>query len=381
VPTYSPATGFPFGSLSGFTANNSIPSADLRPESVTSKEIGFDIGVLNNKVNVEVTYFDQLGTDQILSVLKPAATGYTTGLANVASFRNYGVETDIRIKDIRLGAGKLRLTMNATYNNSQVLSTPDNQAVVLNGTSNFIQVSRSEPTVNNYAGVGGPAFQFQLTDYLRDPSTGKVIVDAVTGLPSIDPNLKVMGRNLPLWELGFTPRYSIGQFSFSMTWGYKGGYNFYSALGPNLDFSGLSARSAEYGRQRFVFPNSVYSLDGGKTYLSNTNIQVNNGIDGFWAGTANLGAATNYFANADALRLRELNVTYRVPTKWLAGGKVIKSLDFSVVGKNLLLFVPKSNQWGDPEFNFTSTGNTFGISSGFQTPASRQYGFSLSATF
>ena len=378
--TYTPATGFPFGSLSGFTANNSIPSADLRPESVTSKEIGFDLGILNNKVNIEMSYFNQLCEDQILSVSKSSATGYTSGLANAATFKNYGVETDLKIKDIKVGRGVFSVKVNATYNNNEVISTLDGNPVVLGGTANFIQVSRNEATANNYAGVGGAAFQFQLSDYKRTDD-GKVIVDAVTGLPTIDTDLKVKGRSLPLWEVGFTPRYRIGNLAISMTWGYKGGYNFYSALGSNLDFSGLSARSAEYGRQRFVFPNSVYSTDGGKTYINNTNIQVSNGIDGFWAGAINTSVATNYFSSADALRLREVNVSFNIPTKWLGKFKAFSSVELSVVGRNLLLFVPSSNQWGDPEFNFTSTGNTYGLASGFQTPASRQYGFSLSASF
>jgi len=66
--------------------------------------------------------------------------------------------------------------------------------------------------------------------------------------------------------------------------------------------------------------------------------------------------------------------------------KYIKKISLSIIGRNLLMFVPKSNKWGDPEFNFnagtgTGTGNTFGLSSAFQTPASRLYGANLNLTF
>ena len=53
----------------------------------------------------------------------------------------------------------------------------------------------------------------------------------------------------------------------------------------------------------------------------------------------------------------------------------------AAVGKNLFLFVPKSNLWGDPEFNYSTTGNTFGVASGFQSPASRLFGGSITVQF
>ena len=89
----------------------------------------------------------------------------------------------------------------------------------------------------------------------------------------------------------------------------------------------------------------------------------------------NSGIATNYFYSAAALRLREVNLSYN----WNINGKGLKNLTFSIVGRNLFLFVPKSNQWGDPEFN--SGGNSYGISSSFQSPATRLLGFSVRAQF
>jgi TonB-linked SusC/RagA family outer membrane protein len=378
--TYSQPLGFPFGSTVGFTAGATIPSPNLKPETVTSKEVGLEIGLLNGRFDLEATYFDQQCDDQILQTSLPSSTGYTVGLANAASFNNKGVELDLGIAPYKIGKGGLSFKINATYNTNKVTSTPDGSPVVIGGTSNYIQISRSSPTANNIAVVGGPAFQFQLSDYVRDPETGKVIVDRYTGNPSQSTDLVVTGRSLPLWVVGFTPTYTIGGLSVSMTWDYKGGHQFYSGLGSDMDFSGISERSASYGRQRFVMPNSVYMGDDGK-YVNNTNIQVQDGNYGFWTGsTTNSGIATNYYADATAFRLREVNITYNLPASWVASTKYIKKVSISLTGRNLLLFVPKSNQWGDPEFNYSSSGNTYGLGSAFQTPASRMYGASLNLT-
>lgn len=384
--TYSQPAGFPYGNNAGFTANAQIPSPDLKPEFVITKEAGLELGFLKNRLNLEATYFYQNCNNQILTVSQSAATGYTQGLANAASFKNYGVETDLSLTPlVNVGKGRIDFKVNATYNNNEVTSTLGNIPVVIGGNSQFLQNSVSSPTANNIAVVGMPAFAFQLTDYNRD-SAGHVIVDKFTGLPSESSDLKVVGRSLPLWIIGLTPSYSIGGFSVSMTWDYKTGNDFYAGIGSDMDFSGLSARTAEYGRQRFVIPNSVYNQNQGTNlpakYVQNTNIETQDGNYNFWTGAAtNTSIGTNYFSSAAAWRLREVNISYNLPLKWIGGGRVIKRLTVSAIGKNLLLLVPKSNQWGDPEFNSATGANTFGLSSSFQSPASRLFGGTITVQF
>lgn len=379
--TYSQPNGFPYGNVGGFTANNTIPADNLKPEFVSTLEFGAELGLFKNRINLEATYFNQKNTNQVLLITRSITTGFTSELANAADFRNYGVEMDLAITPlIRMRKGSINFKINATYNNNEVLSTLGDVPVVLAGTNGFIQLSASSPTVNNIAVVGGPAFQFQLTDYNRDPETGKVIVDPVSGYPSIAPSLVTTGRTLPLWVIGVTPSYTIGNFSVTMTWDYKGGHNFYSGLGSDMDFAGISERSASYGRERFVFPNSVYLEDG--KYVPNTSVQVQDGNYGFWTGgSTNTSIATNYFASAAAWRLRELNISYTLPNSVFGKQGFFKKATISFVGKNLFLFVPKSNQWGDPEFNYNTVGNTFGVASSFQSPASRLYGGSLTLQF
>lgn len=377
---YTTSSGFPYGSNAGFTTGGTLPSNNLKPEFVTTTEGGFEVSILNNRFSFESTYFHQNCTNQVLQISQSYATGYPYGLANAADFVNYGVEMDLNINPVvKIGKGIITLKLNATYNNNKVTKTFNNTPVVVGGTNGFIQLSGSSPTVNNVAIVGQPAFVFQLTDYARDP-TGHVIVDPKTGYPTESASMVDMGRTMPLWVVGCTPTFSLGNFSVAMTWDYKGGYNFYAGMGSDEDFAGISARSAEYGRNRFVFPNSVYW--NGTAYVPNTKILVADGNYGFWtSGSANTMIATNYFASADALRLRELNITYRLPSSVLKRVKFIQNASISVIGKNLLLFVPKSNQWGDPEFNYSSTGNTSGVSSSYQTPSSRFYGGTLTVQF
>ena len=380
--TYSQTNGFAYGNLGGFSAGNIRPDVGIQPEFVNGKEVGLELGFLRDRINFDVTYFYQKNTNQILTVQQSWATGYPARLANTADFNNYGVEMDLNITPmIKVGsAGKFNFKMEATYNNNKVTSLfPGINELNIGGVENFTQRGASSPQANNYAIVGQPAFVFKLSDYKRDPQ-GHVIVDQVTGNPSLSDSLVVRGRTLPLWILGFSPSFSFKGLNIGMTWEFRGGNYMYSGLGSDMDFTGISERSAQFDRKRFVYPNSVY-YDGAK-YVQNDNIQVATGGVNFWtSGALNSSVATNYFASAAFWKLRELSIGYDIPTKVFGGTKVIKRASVALVGRNLLTFIPKSNQWTDPEFNYSSTGNTFGISNVFSTPPSRIYGGTVTLTF
>ena len=382
--TYNPINGFPYGSLPGFSASNTTLDPNIKPEFVNSKELGIELGFLKNRINLDATYFYQKNTDQILLIQQSITTGYNQKLANTADFNNYGVELDLRLTPlVNIGKARVDIKMNATYNNNKIVRLSDDvNELAIGGASNFIQLKAGAPSATNFAIVGHPAFVFKLSDYERDP-LGRVIVDAVTGNPRLDDSLVVRGRTLPEWIFGFNPSFSWKGLSIGMTWDYKGGHNAYHGLGTDMDGYGISARSAQHNRERFVFPNSVY-WDGSK-YVENTDRTVSRGGIDFWGEEiTNTQVATNYFTSAAAWKLRELSVSYELPSKILGGNKIIKKAIIGAVARNLLVFVPKSNQWSDPEFNSTPNAtnpNTFGVGSSFSTPPSRIFGGSLTLTF
>jgi hypothetical protein len=378
--TYSNAGGFPYGNLPGFTADDRVPDPNIRPEFVKSKEAGIELGFLKNRISVEATYFHQRNTDQILAVQTSAATGYTSKVANTADFENYGLEFDLRLTPlVNLGKAKLDLKFNATFNDNKILRLSDNvNELSIGGSTSFVQLKASAPNVYNYAIVGQPAFVFKLTDYERDPE-GRVIVDA-NGNPTLSDSLVTRGRAVPTLILGINPNFSWKGLTVGMTWDYKGGHHVYHGLGTDMDGYGISKRSTQFNRERFVFPNSVY-FDGTK-YVPNTDRQVSGTGINFWGTDVyNTGIGTNYFTSAASWKLRELLIAYDLPAGVLGGQKVIKKATISFVGRNLLTFLPKSNQWSDPEFNYSSSNNTFGLSSVYQTPPVRTFGGSVTLTF
>ena len=93
-------------------------------------------------------------------------------------------------------------------------------------------------------------------------------------------------------------------------------------LGVNLDFEGVSEHSAENGRDRFIFPNSVVKVNG--KYVDNTSVAVDNGGNtanhGFWPDVVyGTSIGSPYVVSAAFWKLRELSLNYDFPSqpfKW-----------------------------------------------------------------
>ena len=369
--TFSQPAGFPFGSLPGYTANNTTYDANLEPEFIESLEAGVEAGFLDGRINLEATYFNQNNDNQIIPISVSSATGYTRANVNAASFINKGIELDLKLTPlVKLGGVNIEFRANATLSDSEIKSVYAGlDELAIGGFT----------TAANYAIKGYPAFVIKATDYLRDPQ-GRIIVNATTGFPTTDPITKQYGRTLPKWILGLNPSASWKGLSFSTLLEYKGGHYAYHGIGSDMAWTGVSAATAQNNRERFVMPNSSINTGTAEApvYVANTNVAVGNTND-FFIGAFN-NTATNFLTSAAAWRLREASLSFAVPQKFLARQGVVKGLNVAVTGRNLFLWVPKTNEFQDPDFNFTNE-NTSGISDSQINPPTRIFGGNVTITF
>lgn len=364
--TYGLGGGFPYGTLIGYTSGNTLRQSSYKPEFILNKEVGFEIGFLKNRVNLEATVYSQENTDQIVQVAYSGATGFTSALLNAASFTNKGFEVDLKLTPlVKLGQVNIDFKANYTYQTNEVTKIVEGVDELGIGNGNFVI-------------VGFPAYTFKLTDYVRD-AEGRVIVNPTTGYPTVDPVTKNFGRTQPKHIIGLSLNVNYKGLAFSAVADYRGGNQIWTGnLGTAMDFSGISKRSGQNARQPFVFPNSSY-FDGTK-YVPNTDIYTVSGGYNFWSQAINTNANTNYLVDGSFWKIREMSLSYNLPTKWLGFTKnAIKGVNVALTGRNLFMFLPKTNEWTDPEFSNT-TGNAQGISGLDNIPPTRIFGLSVTAS-
>jgi TonB-linked SusC/RagA family outer membrane protein len=364
--TFSPGGNFPYGTLLGFTSDNTLRKDTYKPEFVVNKEVGMEISLLKNRVNFEATYYSQDNTDQIITVAYSAATGYPNALLNAASFTNKGLELDLRLTPlVTFNNVNIDFKVNYTHQTNEVTKLIEGVNELGIGNGNFVI-------------VGQPAYTFRLTDYVRD-SLGRVIVDAASGFPTVDPSVKTFGQTLPTHLLGLNLNVNWKSLTLGIVADYRSGNQIYSGIGPDMDFSGISYRSGQNGRMPFIFPNSSIA-DGSGKYVANTGVYTSGGYN-FWSQAVNTSAQSNYIASAAFWKLREVSLSYILPNKWFNFTKgAVKSASFTLTGRNLFMWLPETNEWTDPEFSNT-TGNAQGVNDRNNTPPTRLFGANFTFNF
>jgi TonB-linked SusC/RagA family outer membrane protein len=368
---FNSAPGFPFGSLGGYSLSGTNNNPNIQPEETTEYEVGAELGFLKNRINLKFTDYHSDSRNQSLTQLVSSATGFTSQLANAGLVTNDGQELDLTVIPVKSRDWTWNVGINYAHYANKVVSLSPGQTSLDLGNS-------------IYAIVGKPYPVIQVNDFLRDPQ-GRVIVDPVSGLPSQNPNLTTYGNTNPTHILGITSSLTYRAFNLSFVIDYRGGNEVFNSQAGTEAFTGVSTQSAQNGRQRFIFPNSVIP-NGTGGYTPNTSVATNNGGDtegsGFWPDIFSNGINSLFVDDASFIKLREASLSYNVPAAFLQkNASFIKRASVSLLGRNLLMFRPKSNTFTDPEFSDAGSGNGIGSTSVNETPPTRFYGANLTLTF
>jgi len=375
LPTFNQANGYPFNGVAGYTVGNQIVQAGLLPEFTKGYEGGIDVALFQSRVTGSVTYYSTRTTNQTVPASISWASGYSSFLLNSGEVSNQGIESKLAVIPYQTRDWTVTLGGNYSHYNNKVIS-------INSSTTTTLAISSSGGGEGSYA---VPGHQFPVimgTDYQRDPQ-GHVIVDGTTGLPRVDQTLKVLGNSNVRDQLGLDATIRWKNLSIYVLFEYRGGNKIFNAGGPTYDWSGTSIRTVAYNRQRFIFPKSVLD-DGSGHYTKNTTavIQNGNGNDGFWTDqTENMGVHSNYVTSAAFWKMRQASISYSIPSALLGKTKAIKNITITAQGRNLFMWVPKSNIYTDPEFSDAGTAsNGIGLTN-LQAPPSRYFGGTLSITF
>jgi outer membrane receptor protein involved in Fe transport len=377
LPTFSSTSfGFPYGSLAGFTVDNTLVSPSLKPEITKGYEAGFDLNLFDDRFVSSVTWYDTKTDNQTVSTSVSSSTGFTSLRTNVGETESKGLELTAHITPVRTSSWNVTIGGNYTY--------LDNTVNFISAAVPSVSLATYGSTAGSYA-VAGQVFPVIMGyDYKRDPQ-GHVIVDGLTGLPTKSDTISILGNATPKNKIGIDGAIRYKNFSFSFLFEYRGGYKVYNNMGPEMDWSGTGYRTAVYNRQRFVYPNSVIAdpANPGK-YISNTNVTVKNGNgnNGFWTDGINRDVTSNYVTSGDFWKLREVSLSYDLPGSLLNKTKFIKGIRVSVQGRNLLMWMAKDNYYTDPEYS-DGGNDTNGVGlTGLNTPPpSRFYGATISVKF
>jgi outer membrane receptor protein involved in Fe transport len=366
---YNNGANFPYGNNVGLSVGNTLPDADLKPEFVTALEFGAELSMFKNRVNLDVSLYDQSSVGQVLTVKIPNSTGFSNLLINVGEVKNFGYEADLKVQLLRETKIKWDLNVKYSYNDNKVES-------LYPGITQFAYGGYSYATTNVILGQRFPVLKTTGYYYATDGS-GARRVSPTTGYPVQNTALTERGSTLPRHMVGLGSSFTYSDFRLSFNFEYRGGNVIYSDLGRQMTFTGSGAWTSN--RTEHIYPNSYYIDPATGADVKNTSVYVREPEYALWVNNYRQ-IAENFVTPGWFIKLRDLNLSYNLPASLVKKSKIFSGANVALYGRNLFTIVDKKNQFTDPEFSYTS-GNGLGISNTLQTPPVRQYGFNVNFVF
>ncbi|HEY4337212.1 MAG TPA: SusC/RagA family TonB-linked outer membrane protein, partial [Puia sp.] len=120
VFTYSPVTTGGF--TTGLGVPGVLPSLSIQPQRSRSFEMGADLGFLNDRLNLNFSYYDIYSYDQILPVPIATSSGADDLTINTGALRNRGVEFIINARIVSTKNFTWNVAVNGAHNRNKVVS-------------------------------------------------------------------------------------------------------------------------------------------------------------------------------------------------------------------------------------------------------------------
>jgi len=349
-----------FGNLAN-TPNTRFNS-DIEPEKTTATEFGVDLRMFKSKLKLSATYYNQQGESLILELDTAPETGYTRAWKNAAEMSNTGIELSLGATVIQNDNFSLNVDFNWAKNNNEVVSTEGNSSVILGGQWGLrLEAIPGE----SYGSLVGRGFQ-------RDPS-GNVIYNAISGLPEIDNEYKILGNITPDWTGGVNISMSYKNFDFSTLIDAKIGGDLHSMSYSWGRYAGVLEETL-YGRETGIIGDGVIP-DGNGGYVQNNVVAT--------AKAYNQRAFSNSVEesaifDASYVKWRSLSIGYNLTPKLLKG-TFLSAAKISLVGRNLAI-LHRNVPHIDPETGFSSANGEQGQEFG-QLPSTRSIGMNINLKF
>lgn len=370
-----------FGNTQTSSLDRIIPPLDLAPQEAKSFEIGTTLGLFDEHLSLDFTWYHIISDNQILTLPVPASSGATGIVINNGELENSGFEFIMNLVIFNRASLVIETGLNFSHNRNYVVGLG----------------SSSEPLeLGNIWGLNGPAIAVREGDeygtivgydYVYHENGQPILSDDGTTYKITD-NRVPIGNASPDFIGGWTTRFIYKGFTLSTLVDTKWGGDIYCG-------------SQVIAMQTGQAPETLLERQGGGLpYTDEEGVTRNVGVilPGVYEdGTPNDKVVHYYFKympNAGGwgkviskpgimdntwVKMREIALSYNVPAKVVEKTKIFQSLSVNVVGRDLFYFYSSLPNKINPE-GLMGSGNAQGLEWA-SYPGSRSVSFGITASF
>lgn len=389
--TYTTST---FGNVTTISRPGDIPPNDLTFQTSESKEVGIALGFLNNRLNVDLTYYDIKSEKQIMSSSISLASGASKVVFNSGELSNRGFEFIINASIVRMKDFTWNASLNGSKNTNKIIALAEGVeeqqiATVFGSLGAFMKATPGD----EYGTIYGTDFELdaqgrkQVLNIYDKADKTKVIGTQY----KVSSDVQAIGNAAPKLTGGLGNNFRYKNFALNTLIDFKLGGDIYSVDHAVAMGSGLSPETAEArngGGLPYTFPDGTsanvgmimegYNVDDGRA--NDRVITPTNYYGITYAGWSHLNRprSLSVFENS-WVKMREVFLSYSLPKSLLEKSNLIQNLTLSLVGRNLFYIYTTLPDRLNPE-GINGTGNGQGLQwAAF--PSIRSVGFNLKVGF
>ena len=372
-------------------------SADLTWETVITKNIGLDLGFVNNKLNISADGYIRDTKDMLMAGRTlPSVYGAAAPKMNIADLRTKGWEVSVSWNDKFALAGKpfnYRVMAGIGDNTSKVTkyNNPNRTLVdpyegqklgeiwgyVVDGYFKTDEEARNyavdQSFVNKMINASALDNGLHAGDLKFVDLDGNNKIEQTTSANDVK-DMKVIGNSLPRYNYSFGFSGDWNGVDFSALFQGIGKQNWYPDTNALLFWGPYSRPYSSFIPTDFM--SKVWSEDNPDAYFPRPRGYVALDANNRELGVVN----TKYLQDLAYCRLKNLTVGYTLPQKWLSKIKLEKvRVYFS--GENLLTFTKLDSDYIDPEQASASNSWKNSRSDARIYPWSKTYSFGIDVSF
>ncbi|MBS1660830.1 MAG: SusC/RagA family TonB-linked outer membrane protein [Bacteroidetes bacterium] len=374
--------GTPFNGSTVFSSPTTNNNPNLQPEKNHTWEVGTELAFWNNRIALDVTYYNARSDNQIMPITTSSASGYSQFYVNGGTILNKGIEATLHFMPVKTKAFMWNMDINWSRNRNKVVSLYNNQpSYIITSFQNSVQlVAEAGKSTGVLRGSG--------YTYLN----GQPVINATTGAYTKASGLVDIGNTNADWMGGINNTFTYKNLSLSFLVDVRQGGQVYSL---DLDYGasgGLTPHTAGKNSAGGDVRGSLAS-GGGMIFegvnpdgkKNTTRVDMSDFSKGLFTFSSIYSeTAQTYVYDASYVKLRELTLAYSLPKSIMDKFSYVKGVEVSLTGKNLWI-IHKNLPYSDPEQGVANNGTAGQNGSiGFQSgayPVFRTFGFNLKVKF
>lgn len=226
-----------------------MPNPDLKWERTLQWDAGIDLGLLQNRLNLELSYYYKYTSDLLLSRPLPLSTGFSAVMDNIGSVSNRGVDLLLTAHPVQTNDFNWTSTVNLGYNKNRVEKLDEaasidpisgKRQITTDGFVGYDMLIREGEELSSFFGYKRAGIYDGIASNW-DPAT--MNIPTIVGEKVTYKERQILGHGLPRWMGSFINTFNYKGLDLTVdlqfTWGVQVMQEFFHSTEGRFLTSGI----------------------------------------------------------------------------------------------------------------------------------------------